>query len=113
MTTPSPGGNVDTKLFGLWKDDVDFFSYFFYEDGKFECYYEDFQLFLKSTGNYQVSGGRILLTNVHNGNNEYSDTTLEYQFGKDDKGDYLLIGQYVYNSSYIDISSGYKFRKAV
>ena len=99
-TTP-PGGEIDAGLVGVWEysetDDLGgayLYIYSFDEDGGFSYYERAYRVTDTVNGTYAASDGRVYLSGlVDERGTEWSDQTLEYSFGTDTDGGFLLIQQ--------------------
>lgn len=111
--------STNSKIAGNWKYNIYnnyILHYYFFKNGTFRYVSNDQSrlggLEIKE-GNYKVSNGKIYLTNIltRTGTNSepYHDTVFEYKFGKD-ASEYLLIGNFQLDKSYIPLSFSYKFR---
>ena len=87
-------GNIDPKLVGKWEY-VHNYCWYFFGDGRFNFLTSDPISLIN--GRYTTSNGRVYLTDIVNVNFEdikYKNQSLEYSFGTNAEGEYLLIPQY-------------------
>ena len=130
--------STDSKLLGRWQfrglRDFNappsfshyYYDYYFYKDGTFKYFYKSprwsqlNQMYITTVtmteGKYKANKDKIYFTNIVYGRGteyetRYKDTVFEYKFGKDTVGEYLFMPQFQYDTSYLDISLGIKFRK--
>ena len=112
------GGKIDTKLVGNWQHSGTnyIYDYFFYKDGSFEYFRRQGSGGGGADGKYRTSNGKIYFSELNSINaigerTPYDDIVFEYEFGKDNTGEYLLICHLNYLGENRDISSGIMFRK--
>ena len=117
----SANSNIDQKLIGAWEykfiglHGTDSYNYFFYRDGKAK-FFETFGTSnLRKEAKFTTSKGKIYLTNVYSVNaignkDKTSDKVVDYLIGKDNKGEYLNIGNIMGVGDYSE-KTPMKFRK--
>jgi len=96
--TPEAGG--DAKLVGVWEysittdDEFYLYSYSFGADGVFSYYDREYRASTAVSGRYTASDGKVYLYGlVSDSGDKWKDRTLEYSFGTDKNGEFLLIQQ--------------------
>ena len=99
-TTLPPSGEIDAKLVGAWEysitdDDGSTYLYIynFGDDGGFSYYEREYRVTTTVNGSYTAFNGRVYLSDLVDEGFKWSDQTLEYSFGTDKDGEFLLIQQ--------------------
>ena len=95
----TPRGEIDAKLVGAWEystiDDLGatyHFIYTFGDDGCFSYYERAYRVTTTVNGSYTASNGRVYLSDLADEEGfKWSDQTLEYSFGTNKDGEFLLI----------------------
>jgi hypothetical protein len=109
---------IDPKLVGKWRYMLNYY-YYFNNDGNFN-YISSSGLSYSSMykGKYTASNGKVSITDIiyiNSADLKLKNQNLEYSFGTDEQGEYLLIPQYEAIAVKMDYVSTYKpvkFRKS-
>ena len=116
-------GNLDKKIIGRWQitgyntNNVRFtYTYFFLENSSFEYFRNIGAASGGADGKYRTSNGKVYFSELNDINaigerTPYDDIVFEYEFRKDEVGEYLFICHFNYLGENRDISAGVKFRK--
>jgi len=117
-------GNIEKKIIGRWQTtgydpyNVKYtYTYFFLENGRFEYFRNYGSASGGAEGKYRTSNGNVYFSELNGINaigerTPYDDIVFEYEFLKDDVGEYLFICHcnYLGEDRYLS-DCGRKFRK--
>ena len=110
-------GKIDKKLIGVWSysDGSEHHNYFFYKEGTASFFITGGMTY-QGEAKFSTSSGKITLTEYYVidaiGNRELRiNKVVEYSIGKDERGEYLTIGNIPGLTSYGENRPNMKFRR--